>query len=71
MLFKKLLMLLLVVSAMFVAFKSQQYLITKIKPARSIQHFLLFLLICALIIFVMVFITGFAIIYFKDFFFKR
>jgi hypothetical protein len=70
-LYKKMLILLIVVAAMFAAFRFQQYLIIQIKPARSIQHFLLYFFISAIVIFAMVFITGFTIIYFKDFFFKK
>jgi hypothetical protein len=70
-LYKKLLILALVVAAMVTAFKLQQHLKTKIDPRRSLQHFLLFLLINIAGLFVLVFITGFIIIYFKDFFFKK
>jgi hypothetical protein len=70
-LYKKLLMLVLIVAAMVAAFQLQRYLKTTINPHRSLSHFLLFLLINIIIVFVLVFIMGFIIIYFKDFFFKK
>ncbi|MEP7108421.1 MAG: hypothetical protein ABI760_10575 [Ferruginibacter sp.] len=70
MLYKKLLILVLIVAAMMIAFRLQRYLRNLINPGRSFQQFLLFLLINSIIVFVLVFMTGFIFIYFKDFFFK-
>ena len=64
-------MLVMIAAAMAAAFQFQRYLKSIFNPRRSLQHFLLFLLINIIIVFVLVFITGFIIIYFKDFFFKK
>ena len=56
---------------MFAAFQLQRLLKVYINPRQSLLHFLLFLLVNIIIIFGITFITGFVIIYFKDFFFKK
>lgn len=64
-------MLVMVVAAMAGAFQLQRYLQGIINPRRSLLHFFLFLLISIVLVFALIFITGFVIIYFKDFFFKK
>ena len=61
----------MVVVATFAAFQLQRLLKVYINPRQSLLHFLLFLLVNIIIIFGITFITGFVIIYFKDFFFKK
>ncbi len=43
----------------------------RIDPRRSFKDFLLFMVVNVLSVFVLVFIFGFIIIHFKDFFFKK
>jgi len=62
-LYKKLLILVLMVGAILAAYRFQQYSKLLIDPRRSFLHFLLFFLINIMVVFVLVFITVFIIIY--------
>ncbi|MEO6547343.1 MAG: hypothetical protein ABIN94_05065 [Ferruginibacter sp.] len=68
---KKLLILLLVLFSTVITFRLQKLLRATINDQESLLNFMLLILANALVIFVMVFITAFTIIYFKDFFFKK
>jgi hypothetical protein len=68
---KNILLLLLVASAMMVGYQLQAWLKIRIDPYRSGKRLLLFFLINIIGLFSLVVITGFVIIYFKDFFFKK
>jgi len=56
--------------AILAAYLTHQFWKKLIDPHRSFKHFLLFMLANTLSVLVLVFIFGFIIIQFKDFFFK-
>ena len=61
----------IVVAAMYVAWQLQQLLQIKVNPRKSLQRFLLFFVINFIAVFLIIVITGFLIIHFKDFFFTQ
>lgn len=71
MLLQKLLLLLTVAAAVLSGYGVYQFWIRKINPRKSFQHFLFYTLVNLLSVFVIVFIFGGVIIYFKEFFFKK
>ena len=68
--FKNVLVVLLAVCAIFIALKLHACLKTRIDPRSSFVNFILFFSINLLALFCLVFLVGFLIIYFKEFFFK-
>jgi len=68
-LYKKILLLVLVVAAMYAAWQLQQFLQIKIGPRKSMYRFLLFLLLNLTGLFLLIFLLTFIIIHLKDFFF--
>ncbi len=56
--------------AIAVAINFQKYFKRKIDPVASMPRFLLFLFVNILALFCLIFLLGFLIIYFKEFFFK-
>lgn len=71
MLYKKVLLLILIIAAMWSAYQLQQYFQVIIQPKKSLSHLFLFLLISCATVFVLAFIAGFTIIYFNNFFFEK
>lgn len=55
---------------MYAAWQMHQFLQLKVDPRKSLQRFLLFLLLNIGAVFLIIFIVGFTIIHFKEFFFK-
>ena len=69
--YQKILLLVVLIVATLTAYVTHQFWKKRIDPRRSFKHFLLFMLVNVLSVFVLVFIFGLIIIQFKDFFFKR
>jgi len=67
---KSILVVFLVVGVIIIAVQVQYYLKTRIDPRASFKNFLLFFFINLAALFSLIFLLGFLIIYFKDFFFK-
>ena len=59
----------IVVAAMYVAWQLQQLIQIKVHPRKSFKRFLLFFVINFIAVFLIIVVTGFLIIQFKDFFF--
>gem|GEM_PF-5171203 len=53
------------------AYQLQKYLKATINPRKSLSQLLLFLLLSVGLVFIVIFLTGFVIIYFNNFFFKK
>ena len=68
---QKLLLLITVAVAVLAGYSTYQFWNTKINPRQSLKHFMIYMLVNLASIFVIVFVFGFVIIYFKDFFFKK
>jgi hypothetical protein len=68
--YKDLLLLMIACGAIAVAITFQKYFQRTIDPRGSMPRFLLFLFVNILALFCLIFLVGFAIIYFKEFFFK-
>ena len=71
MLLQKLLLLIIVAVAVLSGYSVYQFWNKKINPRQSFKHFVLYMLVNLASIFVIVFMFGFVIIYFKEFFFKK
>jgi uncharacterized BrkB/YihY/UPF0761 family membrane protein len=71
MLIRKILLLLLIAAALLAAVWFNGFLKQKINPYQSAKNGLWYLLLHLLIIVALVFVTGFVIIYYREFFFKR
>ena len=69
--YQNILLLTVLIVATLTAYITHQFWKKRIDPRRSFKHFLLFMLVNVLSVFVVVFIFGFVIIQFKDFFFKK
>jgi hypothetical protein len=59
----------IIVAAMYIAWQLQELLQIKVNPRKSLQRFLLFFIIDFIAVFLIILITGFIIIRFKEFFF--
>jgi len=68
-LYKKIVLLIIIVAAMYATWQLQQLLQIKVNPRKSLQRFLLFFVINFIAVFLIIVITGFIIIHFKEFFF--
>jgi len=71
MLLQKILLLIIIAVAVLTGYSVYQFWNKKINPRRSFKHFILYMLLNLASIFVIVFVFGFVIIYFKEFFFKK
>ena len=69
--FKKVLILLMVLIAMYLAYVAVNFLKSKIDVRRNMGAFLLLLLLSFTTIFLIILILGFLLVEFKDFFFKH
>jgi len=69
--YQNILLLTVLILATLTAYIAHQFWKKRIDPRRSFKHFLLFMGVNVLSVFVVVFIFGFIIIQFKDFFFKK
>jgi len=70
-LYKKILLILLLILATGMAYSVHQLLTRIINPRRSFAHFMMFVLMNLATVFLIVFIFGFIIIHFNNFFFKN
>lgn len=70
MILKKVLLLLLIFGALFIGLWLNRFLKQKINPYQSPKNGLLFLFLHLLAILVLVFVVSWAIIYWREFFFK-
>jgi hypothetical protein len=68
---QKLLLLVIIATAIFAGYGIYQFLTTKINPRRSFAHFIVYMLLNLAGIFVIAFIVGFIIFHFKEFFFSK
>jgi len=68
-LYKKIVLLIIIVAAMYATWQLQQLLQIKVNPRKSLQRFLLFFVINFIAVFLIIVLTGFIIIHFKEFFF--
>jgi uncharacterized membrane protein YidH (DUF202 family) len=68
---QKFLLLITIAAALLAAYSMYQFWNKKINPRQSFKHFMLYMALNLASIFVIVFVFGFAIIYFKEFFFKK
>ncbi|MGC4101999.1 hypothetical protein [Ferruginibacter sp.] len=68
---KKILLLAVIAAAVFAGYTIYQFWNKKIDPRRSFRHFIIYILVNLASVFVIVFITGFIIIHFKEFFFSK
>jgi type III secretory pathway component EscU len=66
-------MLLLAVfsAGLLLAYSSYQFWNKKINPRQSFKHFIIYIVVNVVSVFVIVFLFSFVVIYFKGFFFKR
>lgn len=71
MLLQKFLLLITVATAVLTGYSIYQFWNKKINPRQSFKHFIFYMLINLVSIFIIVFVFGFIIIYFKEFFFKK
>jgi len=71
MLLQKFLLLITVAVAVLAGYSVYQFWNKKINPRHSFKHFILYMLVNLASIFIIVFVFGFIIIYFKEFFFKK
>jgi len=71
MLLQKILLFILIAAAVFTGYSVYQFWNKKINPRQSFKHFILYMLANLASIFIIVFVFGFVIIYFKEFFFKK
>ena len=71
MLLQKFLLLITVAVAVLSGYNVYQFWNKRINPRQSFKHFILYLLVNLVSIFIIVFAFGFIIIYFKEFFFKK
>jgi hypothetical protein len=69
--FKKVLILLLVVAAMYLAYVVVNFLKSKINARRNMGAFLLLLLLSFTTVFLIILAFSFLLVEFKDFFFKH
>jgi FtsH-binding integral membrane protein len=67
---KKLLLLGVIAAAVFSGYSFYQYITKKINPRQSFTHFIFFMLLNLLGIFIVVFVFSFLVIHFKEFFFS-
>lgn len=70
MILKKVLLLLLIFGALFIGLWLNRFLKQKINPYQSTKNGLLFLLLHLVAIVALVFLVSWAIIYWREFFFK-
>lgn len=69
--FRKLLLIIVLAITTLIAYQVQDFWKKRIDPRRSGKDFLLFIVLNLISVLVLVFIAGFFIIHFKEFFFKR
>ena len=67
---KKIIILLLTVTAMIAAYFIHEALKEKINPRKSFVHFILFVLANFIVIFGLIFLLSYFLFQYKDFFFK-
>jgi formate/nitrite transporter FocA (FNT family) len=67
---KKFLLLGVIAAAVFSGYSFYQYINKKINPRQSFTHFIFFMLLNLLGIFIVVFVFSFLVIHFKEFFFS-
>jgi len=68
---QKILLLLILALATFSAYGAHLFWKKRIDPRRSFRHFLGYVFVNLASVFVLVFVFGFLIIHFKEFFFKK
>jgi uncharacterized membrane protein YidH (DUF202 family) len=71
MLLQKILLLLLFGAALLLAYSIYKFWNKKINPRQSFKHFIIYMAVNLVSVFVIVFLFSFVIIYFKGFFFKK
>lgn len=70
-LFKKILILLIVIAAMYLAYAVVKFLKSKINTHRNMGGFLLLLLLSFVTVFIIIFSLGFVFNQYRNFFFKH
>jgi uncharacterized membrane protein YidH (DUF202 family) len=68
---QKFLLLITVGAALLAGYSMYQFWNKKINPRQSFKHFIVYMVLNLASIFLIVFVFGFVIIYFKEFFFKK
>jgi uncharacterized membrane protein YidH (DUF202 family) len=71
MLLQKILLLLVFGAGLLLAYSIYQFWNKKINPRQSFKHFIIYMAVNLVSVFVIVFLFSFVIIYFKEFFFKK
>ena len=71
MLLKKILLLAIIAVAVVAGYAIYQFWNKKIDPRKSFKYFIIYMLVNLASVFIIVFITGFIIIHFKEFFFIK
>jgi uncharacterized membrane protein YidH (DUF202 family) len=71
MLLQKILLLVVFGAGLLLAYSIYQFWNKKIKPRHSFKHFVIYMVVNLVSVFVIVFLFSFVIIYFKGFFFKK
>jgi type III secretory pathway component EscU len=71
MVLQKMLLLAVFGAGLLLAYSSYQFWNKKINPRQSFKHFIIYMAVNLVSVFVIVFLFSFVIIYFKEFFFKK